>query len=66
MTPLHVAGRRGRFRIVDSLSTLGDEISTKDNDGVGIFNQFELTTFSSLKMSLNIAIFIYLQSTQII
>ena len=44
MTPLHVAAKRGRYRIVDSLSDLGDEINAKDNAGVGIFNhnrQFE-------------------------
>ena len=38
MTPLHVAGEKGRYRIVDSLKVSGAEINAEDNDGVGILN----------------------------
>ena len=41
MTPLHVAAKSGRFRIVEYLIDLGAEINAEDNDGVGIFNQLE-------------------------
>ena len=33
MTPLHVAGKTGRYGIVESLTT---EISAEDNDGVSV------------------------------
>ena len=38
MTHLHVAGEKGRYRIVDSLKDPGAEINAEDNDGVGILN----------------------------
>ena len=39
MTPLHVAAEEARYAIVEYLIDNGAEISAKDNDGVGIFNQ---------------------------
>ena len=36
MTPLHVAAEKGRYRTVEELIDLGAEISTEDNDEVGI------------------------------
>ena len=37
MTPLHVAARSARFKIVDYLVDEGANISTKDSDGVSIY-----------------------------
>ena len=36
MTPLHVAAKSGRFKIVEYLVDEGANISTKDSDGVSI------------------------------
>ena len=38
ITPLHVAAKRGRYRIVESLIDLGAEINAEDNDGVSILD----------------------------
>ena len=44
MTPLHVAAKSARFKIVEYLVDKGANISTKDSDGVSIY--FWITFFA--------------------